>query len=49
MAREQGRTVLSTEEARQGKELGVMRYVLFISLALALIAGVVVYAIFFHH
>ena len=44
---EQGRTVLSAQEARQGKELGVMRYVLHISLALAVIAGVVLYAIFF--
>jgi len=43
-----GKTVLSAEEARQGKELGVMRYVLQISLALAVIAGVVIYAIFFH-
>ena len=43
-----GRTVLSAQEARQGKELGVMRYVLHISLALAVIAGVVLYAIFFH-
>ena len=44
---EQGRTVLSAQEARQGKELGVMRYVLHISLALAVIAGVVLYAIYF--
>jgi len=43
-----GRTILSAEEARQGKELGVMRYVLHISLALAVIAGVVLYAIFIH-
>lgn len=43
-----GRTVLSAEQARQGKELGVMRYVLHISLALAVIAGVVIYTIFFH-
>lgn len=43
-----GRTVLNAEEARQGKELGVMRYVLNISLALAVIAGVVIYAIFSH-
>ena len=43
---EHGKTVLSAEEARQGKELGVMRYVLHISLALAVIAGVVIYAIF---
>ena len=41
-----GKTVLSAEQARQGKELGVMRYVLNISLALAVIAGVVIYAIF---
>jgi hypothetical protein len=46
--REQGKTVLSAQEARQGKELGVMRYVLQISLALAVIAGVVIYAIFAH-
>jgi hypothetical protein len=45
---ENGRTVLNAQEARQGKELGVMRYVLHISLALAVIAGIVVYAIFFH-
>jgi hypothetical protein len=45
---EQGKTVLSAQEARQGKELGVMRYVLHISLALAVIAGVVIYAIFSH-
>jgi hypothetical protein len=43
-----GKTVLSAQEARQGKELGVMRYVLHISLALAVIAGVVIYTIFFH-
>ena len=43
-----GRTVLSAQEARQGKELGVMRYVLHISMALAVVAGVVIYAIFFH-
>jgi len=43
-----GKTVLSAQEARQGKELGVMRYVLHVSLALAVIAGVVIYTIFFH-
>lgn len=43
-----GKTILSAQEARQGKELGVMRYVLHISLALAVIAGVVIYTIFFH-
>jgi hypothetical protein len=45
---QEGRTVLNAEQARQGKELGVMRYVLHISLALSVIAGVVIYAIFFH-
>jgi hypothetical protein len=40
---EDGKTVVTAQEARQGKELGVMRYVLFISLALAVIAGVLVY------
>jgi hypothetical protein len=48
MATEHGRTVLNAEQARQGKELGVMRYVLHISLALAVIAGIVIYAIFSH-
>ncbi len=38
-----GKTVVTAQEARQGKELGVMRYVLFISLALAVIAGVIIY------
>ena len=44
---EHGKTILSAQEARQGKELGVMRYVLIISLALAFIAGLVLYALFF--
>lgn len=43
-----GKVVLNAQEARQGKELGVMRYVLYISLALVVIAGVVIYAIFKH-
>ena len=43
-----GKETLTAQEARQGKELGVMRYVLFISLALAVIAGVIIYTIFFH-
>ena len=46
---ENGKTTLTAQDARQGKELGVMRYVLHISLALAVIAGVVLYAVFFHH
>jgi hypothetical protein len=49
MTNENGKTVLDAQDARQGKELGVMRYVLNISLALAVIAGIVLYAIFFHH
>ena len=49
MTTEKGKTVLDAQDARQGKELGVMRYVLHISLALAVIAGIVLYAIFFHH
>jgi hypothetical protein len=48
MATEDGRVTLDAQNARQGKELGVMRYVLHISLALAVIAGIVVYAIFAH-
>lgn len=35
--------VLPTQKARQGKELGTMRYVLAISLVLAIIAGVIIY------
>jgi hypothetical protein len=42
---ENGKIVFSAQQTRQGKQLGVMRYVLHISLALAIIAGVVVYAI----
>jgi len=45
---EHGKVTLNAQEARQGKELGVMRYVLHISLALAVIAGIVIYALFFH-
>jgi hypothetical protein len=41
------KTTLSAEQARQGKELGVMRYVLPISLGLAVLAGVVLYLIYF--
>ena len=45
---EHGKVTLNAQEARQGKELGVMRYVLHISLALSVIAGVILYAVFFH-
>jgi hypothetical protein len=37
---------VTAQDARQGKELGVMRYVLYISLALAVLAGVVIYISF---
>ncbi len=45
---ENGKPVLSTQEARQAKEMGSVRYVLAISLGLAVIAGIVIYTIFFH-
>jgi hypothetical protein len=48
MATREPKITLKTDEARQGKELGVMRYVLHISLALAVLAGIVIYAIFSH-
>ena len=38
---------LSAQQARQGKELGVMRYVLHISLALSVIAGIAIWLAFF--
>lgn len=34
---------LNTQDARQGKELGSVRWVLRISLALAVLAGVAIY------
>ena len=43
---ENGKVTLNAQDARGGKELGVMRYVLHISLALAVIAGVILYAIY---
>jgi hypothetical protein len=42
---------LSTEDARSGKELGSVRWVLRLSLALVVLAGIVIYfsfANFFH-
>lgn len=48
MHTEEGHVVLTAQEARGGKELGVMRYVLHISLALSVIAGIVLYTIFFN-
>ena len=41
---EEGHVVLDAQDSRQGKKLGVMRYVLLISIALAVIAGVIIYA-----
>ena len=38
---------LSTDEARQGVELGSVRWVLRISLGLAVLAGLVIYFSFF--
>jgi hypothetical protein len=45
---DQGKVTLSAQDARQGKEVGVVRHVLNISLALCVIAGIVIYTIFFH-
>jgi hypothetical protein len=45
MTNEDRKTVLNAQDARGGKELGVMRYVLHISLALAVLAGIVVYLV----
>jgi hypothetical protein len=42
---------LETQEARQGKELGSVRWVLRVSLGLAVLAGIIIYfsyAHFFH-
>jgi len=43
-----GHTELSTQEARQGMETGTVRWVLHISLGLAIVAGIIVYFAFFH-
>lgn len=45
---ENGHVTLDAQEARQGKKLGVMRYVLAISLGLAVLAGIVIVASFSH-
>jgi hypothetical protein len=45
---DEGRTVLSAQDARTGNELGVMRYVLYVSLALTVLAGVFVFLIAKH-
>lgn len=48
MERENGHVTLEPQEARQAKKLGVMRYVLGISLALAVVAGIIIYSRFAH-
>ena len=40
---ENGQAELPADEARQGKKLGVVRYVLLISLTLAVVAGVIIF------
>jgi hypothetical protein len=42
-------TVLDTNDARGGAETGTVRWVLRISLGLAVLAGLVIYLSFFHH
>jgi hypothetical protein len=42
-----GHTELSAQEARQGAETGTVRWVLRVSLALAVLAGAVIYFSFF--
>ncbi len=39
-------TTLTAQDARQGKKLGAMRYVLAISLVLSAVAGVIVYSVY---
>jgi hypothetical protein len=42
-----GPTELTTQEARQGAETGTVRWVLHISLGLAVLAGIIIYFSFF--
>lgn len=47
MARESDHgPVLNSQQARQGKELGVMRWVLHISLGLCVLAGVILWIVY---
>jgi hypothetical protein len=48
MEKNNQRTELSAQDARGGKELGVMRYVLHVSIALAVIGGIAVYLLIGH-
>ena len=43
-----GHTELDTEDARQGAETGTVRWVLYISLGLAALAGIIIYFSFSH-
>jgi hypothetical protein len=42
-----GRKELDAQDARQGAETGTVRWVLHISLGLAIVAGIIVYFAFF--
>jgi hypothetical protein len=42
-----GRRVVPTEDARQGESTGHVRYVLYVSLALAVLAGIALYSVYF--
>ena len=42
-----GHQELNTQEARQGAETGTVRWVLHISLGLAIVAGIIIYFSFF--
>jgi hypothetical protein len=42
-----GHEELTTDEARQGAETGTVRWVLYISLGLAVLAGIIIYLSFF--
>jgi hypothetical protein len=47
-AADRGRVTLATDKARQGVELGTMRYVLAISVGLAIVALLLIYFFVFH-
>jgi hypothetical protein len=47
-AADRGHVTLSTNKARQGVELGTMRYVLAISTGVAIVALLLVYFFVFH-
>ena len=47
MATRDGHEELSTQDARQGAETGTVRWVLHISLGLAIVAGLIIYFSFF--